>query len=308
MRSSRKTITGLMIATSLVVGGCSLVGSLGALTTLRRRLIQKYHDEVAVNLQNSRYLSVVFVNSPLNNQDQAKRIERAQDAARFVALNYEEIKSIEAVWISFMVSETRLIVFHHNQIIDAFPFDRNGASLQTATVRNNAVVYDEARKETDDRAPVLRYLTSTDQTEISVTRIQLEGDMNRGIALVPHFIVAGDARKLGTAIGPPEFVVLDFASYSDKPIFQPNPPLEAYCDGRLALKGFAALVPSAQSGTDESIAQFLSVRISFKLLQKMAKSEHVKIILGPRQFELRPDDINALAQMAAYVPSSNDGQ
>jgi len=74
------------------------------------------------------------------------------------------------------------------------------------------------------------------------------------------------------------------------------------------LKGFAQLVPAKDAGTDESIAQFLSVRISFKLLQRMGKSSHVRIVLGPKQFQLLPDDITALARIAAYAPNSNDEQ
>ena len=292
----------------LAASGCSTIHSLGALNALREQLMRKYHDEVIVNLQNSQYLNVVFVNSPLNDQDPSKRLERAQDTARFVALNYEGIKSVEQVWISFMISETRLIIVHYNRIIDSFGFDRNGASVEAETIRNDAEVYDESRKEKDARAPIANYIAATNETEISLTRIQLEGNMNHGVALVPHFKVSGDARSLGTATQPPQYVVFDFASYTDKPVFDGNPPLEIYCDERLALKGQAQLVPATEAGTNESIAQFLTVQVSFKLLRRMGRSRHVRVVLGSKQFQLLPDDITALARIAAYVPDSNDEQ
>lgn len=291
----------------LLTASCSsnLVKSLSGMNALRQHLIQKYGDQVNLNVHNSRYLNVAFINSQLNHQDRAKRIERAQDAARFVALNYDDIKSIEQVWISFVATETRYLIIHYTQGIDSFGFDRNGASLDAQTTRNDAVVFDESKKESDARAPVARYTQATNETDISITRIQLEGNIDRGVALVPHFTVSGDARIRGAATTPPDFVVFDFASYADKPFFQQNPPLEIYCDGRLALKGVAALVPTAASGVDETVGQFLSVQVSFKLLHRMANSRRVRIVLGQKQFELLPDDINALARMTAYVPRSN---
>src|SRR6185437_10858281 len=300
----------LLVLSALISAGCSsnLVKSLSALNALQQHLTQKYGDQVTVNLQNSRYLSIVFVNSPLNHDDESKRLERAHDAAQFVALNYEEIKSVEQVWIAFMASETRMIIFHYNQVIDSFGFDRNGASLAAATTRNGVASYDESKRENDARAPQAVYNPRTNQTDISVTRIQLEGTVNRGLALVPHFTVEGDARTLGTAIQPPEYVVLDFASYSEKPIFDGNPTLEIYCDDRLALKGFAQLLSGQQSGIDETIGQFASTRVPFRLLQRMAKSNRVTIVVAAKRFQLLPDDVVALARIAAYVPNSNNNQ
>lgn len=291
----------------LLTASCSsnLVKSLSGMNALRQHLTQKYGDQVNLNLHNSRYLNVAFINSELNHQDRAKRIERAQDAASFVARNYDDIKSIEQIWISFVATETRYLIIHYTQGIDSFGFDRSGARLSAPAAGNDPVVTTDVTESSDPRAPVARYSQAANRTDISVTRIQLEGDIKRGMALVPHYTVRGDARTLGAATTPPDFVVFDFASYADKPLFQQNPPLEIYCDGRLALKGVASLVPTAESGFDETVGQFLSVQVSFKLLQRMADSKRVRIVLGQKQFELLPDDINALARITAYVPRSS---
>jgi hypothetical protein len=251
-------------------------------------LIQKYDDEVNVNLQNSQYLSIAFINSPLNKMDRTKRAERAREAARFVALDYEGIKSIEQIWIAFVSYETRLIIVHETRGIDSFGFDKNGTPLG-----------DESKKEDDARAPVVKFSAVRNETDISLTRIQLEGDIDHGIALVPHFVASGDLRQ-GTSTAP-ETVTLDFASYVSPPLFTENAPLEIYCDERLAIKGFAQLMPASAGGTDENIAQFLSARISFASFQRMAAARKVRINLGSKRFELSADDITALARMAAYV-------
>ena len=55
------------------------------------------------------------------------------------------------------------------------------------------------------------------------------------------------------------------------------------------------------------MAQFLTVRISFKSFLKMSAAQHVTIRLGEKRFMLKPDDINALAGMAARVAQSDVG-
>ena len=300
MLFQRKSVAAAVaIGCAVFILACSsdLVKSLSGLNSLRQKLTERYGDQVTVNLHNSRYLQIVFVNSPLNKQDRPKRIERARETARFVAQNYEGIKSIEAVWVSFLASETRFIIFHYNQGIDSFGFDRNGASLDAQSVRDGTVVYDESG-ENDVRKPIAQYNQTTNETDISVRRIQLEGDMDRGVVLVPHFTVPGDARTLGQATTAPDFVVFDFAAYADQPTFHDTPALEVYCDDRSVWKGEASLVP-----TTGTVGQFLSVHVSFKLFQRMANSKRVRIVLGSKQFELLPDDITALKQMTAYVPT-----
>src|SRR5258708_5820642 len=121
----------LTLVGALLTSACSsgLVRSLAAVNALRQDLIEKYHEDVSVNLQNSRLLSIVFTNSPLNQQDSAKRAQRAQETARFVALNYSGIREIDRIWIYFVASETRFIVVHYSSAIDAFGFDKNGAAV-----------------------------------------------------------------------------------------------------------------------------------------------------------------------------------
>lgn len=299
-RTSQSTKTSIAFAVlgAMFLSACSTgaLKTLSDLNAIRQHLKQKYHDEVGVNLTNSRFLNVVFVNSSLNKLDDGARAQRAQEAALFVSRNYEGIKSIQTIWISFVATETHLISFHRTDVLGAFGFDKDGRRIGSGS-----------ETEEDPRAPVAKFSESRNETEVSVTRIQLQGNMDEGVALVPHFTVTGDTRR-GPAAAP-EFVILDFACYSREPAFTKNAELEIVCDERPTVKGFAQLLPSSASGSDETIAQFLTVRISFKSFLKMSAAQHVTILLGPKRFKLKPDDINALAGMAGKVvpPNAVDG-
>ena len=201
------------------------------------------------------------------------------------------------MWIFFIAAESKFIVYHHTKLIESFGFDKNGVTLGN-----------ESSVGEDVRAPVVRFSPKANQTDVSVTRIQLEGDMKKGVALVPHFVVPGDARQGGNEISPPDYVVFDFASYSDKPIFSDNANLEIDCDGHPALKGPTRLLPTEESGTNDTIAQFLSIRMSFMAFNKIAHARNVTIALAPKRYELLPDDINALARMTTYVRASEAGE
>jgi hypothetical protein len=286
----RKTAIVVTALCGLLGVACSsgMVRTLADLNAIRQHLISKYHDEVAVNLQNSQFLNIVFVNSPVNKMGPQARTERAEEAARFVSRNYEGIKSIEQIWISFVATETYVVFFHKTQGLGSFGFDKDGSPLSP-----------DSGTESDLRAPVVRFSETRNETDISLTRIQLEGNMNKGVALVPHFTVTGDARQ--NKLPAPEFVVLEFAFYSPQSVFTKNAQLDISCDERPTVKGFAQLMPASASGSDETIAQFLSVRISFKSFLRMSAARTVKINLDSHQFELKPGDVDALARLAAHV-------
>lgn len=299
---SKKAVVSWALVSVLITSACSngLIKSYAGLNALRQHLIEKYHEDISVDLQNSRFLSIAFTNSSLNQQDSAKRAQRAAETARFVALNYSGIKEVDRIGIYFVASETRYIVVHYSTAIDAFGFDKNGVAV--AFSRHPEVVPSHE----DLRTPIARFNPSRNETDVSITRIQLDGDMNHGIALVPHFTVSGDARRSDTATSAPESVVFDFASYADKPFFSDNAKLEIYCDDRLALNGVARLMSGKPSDNDQSVGQFLSVQISFKLFKRMGESRNVRIVLGPKRFDLLPDDIAAIGAMSAYVHQPGD--
>ena len=290
----RTTLLTSFLCASLLASACSsgLIKSLGDLARLRQQLIDKYHEpDINVNLQNSRFLSIVFVNSPLNEQDASKRANRAQETARFVASSYPAIHQVEYVWVGFVSYTTRLIFLHYTSRIDAFVFDKNGNS------RNGL-----SSEEKDERKPVARFNPARNETDVSITRLQLEGDLNHGIAMVPHFTVAGNVHDSNSKLGVPSLVVVDFASYADRKIFSENAKLEIRCDGVPAFSGNAVLLTPQDSGSEGSTAQFLEAQIPIQQFARMGSSHEVKINLGSKAFALSPEDISALRAMSDYAP------
>jgi hypothetical protein len=291
---SRKTLLTSVLWASLLASACSsgLIKSLGDMGRLRQQLIDKYHEpDINVHLQNSQYLSVVFINSPLNQQASAVRDKRAQETAKFVVSHYPAIREIRSIWVSFVTYETRLFIFHYGRSVDAFAFDNTGA--ETSMGRN---------EKADDRTPVARFNAARNETDVSITRLQLEGDLNHGIAMVPHFTVAGNVHDSNSKLGVPSLVVVDFASYADRKIFSEKAKLEIRCDGAPAFTGNALLLTPEDSGSKGSTAQFLEAHIPIQQFAKMGSSRDVKIKLASKEFELSPADINALRAMSDYAP------
>jgi len=146
---------------------------------------------------NSRFLNIQFINSPLNQQDAAKRAQRAQETAKLAAANYPGIAQVQYIWVGFVRNETHLIIFHYTSMVVAFVFDKNGNAM------DNSSSADE-----DVRKPVVKYSATRNETDVSITRLQLEGDLNHGIAMVPHFTVAGNVHDSNSKLGVPSQVIV----------------------------------------------------------------------------------------------------
>jgi hypothetical protein len=290
----RKIAMASTLAATLFAAACSsgIVKSLGDMAKLRQQLIDKYHEQdISVMLNNSRFLSISFINSPLNQQASAVRAKRAQETAKFVASNYPAIRDISNIWVSFVKYETRLIIFHYGRSIDGFVFDNTGAELNIGR-----------EKAADDRIPVAKFNAARNETDVSITRLQLEGDLNHGIAMVPHFTVAGNVHDRNSKLGVPSSVVVDFASYADRKTFSGNARLEIRCDDKTAFSGNAILLTPQDSGSEGSTAQFLEAQIPIQQFSMMGSSREVKIKLGSKAFALAPKDIDALRAMSDYAP------
>ena len=98
-----------------------LVKRLTEVAKLREDLMDKYQEkEVNVDLQNSVFLSIAFVNSPLNQDDAGKRAARAQEVAKFAVKSFPSIGKVKSIWIMFVSLETHWIVFHSRRSLGHF--------------------------------------------------------------------------------------------------------------------------------------------------------------------------------------------
>lgn len=100
----------LALMSCLLAYGCStakdLGKTLGDLAMIRAELIKKF-SEADVNLrvntfQNRTSISVIYVNSPLNQKTTEERARRAQETAEIVRQLYPSIKNISEIWVGFM--------------------------------------------------------------------------------------------------------------------------------------------------------------------------------------------------------------
>jgi hypothetical protein len=260
---------------------------------LRQDLMDKYQEkEVNVDLQNSVFLSIAFVNSEMNQADSGKRAARAQEVAKFVVKTFPSVGQIKSIWIMFMASETRWIVFHSRKSLGHFIFNNRGELINTS----NGIGSDE-----NPLSPIVRFNPTSNETDISLTRIQLVGNLSDGIALVPYFTAKGDARDPNGKVTAPAFVVFDFASYADQRIFSSDSHLEIVCDGKTEFSGKAHLLSPQDSASKGNNGQFLTAEIPFAQFAKMGDASSLKVKLDAKQFDVSPEAIAALRRMAAYV-------
>src|SRR2546421_7735000 len=94
----------LVLCAACFSQACSngMVKRLAEAAKLRQDLMDKYQEtEVNVDLRNSGFLTISFVNSPLNQEDTDKRAFRAQEAAKFVVKSLPSIGKIKTIWIMF---------------------------------------------------------------------------------------------------------------------------------------------------------------------------------------------------------------
>jgi hypothetical protein len=289
---SRRIILASIVVSALLTAGClkdavrEVSKGIGELMTVRNELVKKYGEDVFVNVYASggrKTLSVTFINSVLNDKSQAERSKRAQEAAQVVKTHYTNVKDLDVIWVGFVRQTTRFIVFHTTQGLDYFGFDKNGAPLQPPPYNQPAGV------ELDATAG---YLSESDETDISASGIQLEGQPGGlGITVLPYFRVRGDAREEPAA--PPKTVTFNFASYSEKPRFTEPVRIAFISDGTTVFQTKEDL-----HGKD---AQFCDVNVPYTAFRKMVAGSGLIIKLDDKPYSLTPRQLAALQQMDAYV-------
>jgi hypothetical protein len=216
-------------------------------------------------------------------------MKRAQETAIFVTRNYPSANQLRSLGVSFAVQETRFLIVHYFASIDWFPFDRNGAPIPDG----------QPDATEDARRAVVRYSKQKNETEVELTRVQLDGDVNRGLALVPHFTIPGDVFAANRAPQLPRSVGLEFASYSKEKLYSSDSSLKITADGKVIYTGMARLMSS--SINNGSASEFLSQRISYEQFRKMAKAGEVTIILKSKEYRLTSDQLAGLRDMRKYA-------
>lgn len=290
--SSHNRFLVLLCLSCLAVGCKQLVGSLNEISKLQQAIVKEYGEQnVNVNLNNSTALTITFINSPLNDNSVDERARRAQQTAQFVKGHYSSIATIDQIWVGFVKQETRYVVVTYTEGLDFYGFDKNALPMRRS--------YDAQVARTPDPYPTVVYSPALKQTDVSIMRLQLEGDLNNGVAVAPHFAVPGDVTGLRRSPVTPESVGLDFASYSTSSRFPGETKLIVTSDDRVVYETTSQFSASRQA--DGSFSEFLLIQVPYPAFHRMATGEKVTVTLGDKQYELSHDQCAGLREMTRYV-------
>lgn len=283
----------LVLASSLLVSGCrtakDLGKSLGELALVRAELIKKFGEQdvnVRVDtFQDLTRISVVYVNSLLNQKTAEERAKRAQETAEIVRQNYPSIKNVSEIWVGFMRVTTRLVVFHWNEMIDVVGFDNEARALR-----------DHGEAPVDPSQPSVNYLERQNKTDIS-GNIQLEGTPEKGVTVLPHFSVAGNVNK--TTPKAPDEVSLDFAAFSDKPKFPNITKIVFLVDNKVVYQTEGQFSTSKIAA--DMYSEFLYLKMPSAAFLKIASGNSVKIRLSEHEYTLTESNILQIQRMSDYL-------
>jgi hypothetical protein len=260
------------------------------LAKVRAELITKFGDK-DVNLrvntfQNRTSISVIYVNSPLNQKATEDRAKRAQETAEIVRQHYPSIKNGSEIWVGFMGVTTRLVIFHWSEMIETYGFNSEAQALREPGIAPS-----------DSSQPAVRYSASQNKTDISSAGIQLEGTPEKGVIFVPHFSVAGDVNKLTPK--PPDEVGLDFAAFSDKPKFPNVTKIVFLSDNKLVYRTDGQFSTSKIAG--DMYSEFLYLKVPTAVFLKITSGSTVKIRLNEHEYTLTESQALQIQRMSDHL-------
>ena len=266
----RRSLIAPILIFALLTAGCGEIATtLGDLMVVQNELAAKFGDEVNVNVNqgpNGLMFRVFFINSSLNNQKPSARQKRAEEAAKIVKEKYSRMNMVRELWVGFMRKQTSYVVFHKVEVLSMHAFDHNAQPL-TGRSHDHTQPLSEIQV-------TASYSSTSDETDISVSGIQLEGQPGGlGLTVLPFFKIPGDARA-GNGLSP-RTVALNFASYAEKPKFKQTESISFVADGKVVLK-----TEGTFTGND---AQFCYLTVPYPAFRSMVSGKELKSKVGDKE-------------------------
>jgi hypothetical protein len=257
------------------------------LAALRKKLIAEYgHQDITVVIQNSNVLGVSLINSPFNELEEIDKKQKAQEIAVFVTNHYAPINKVEKVWVSFVTSETYAFIFQYDEG-RTYQFDKN-------YLINAGLLMKPAEEFVQARAS---YFEAQNTTTVLVNNLQLYGDLNKGLILIPSFTIRGKK------IVAPQWVDLEFASYDERKVFSDNRKISIVVDGKSVDSGNARLVSSGKTA-EGYVSEFLSHQITYEQFLQIGNGQEVELKVGPKVMRLTAEHLRLLREMKECVDTS----
>jgi hypothetical protein len=123
----KRSAVALMVAVGLLVGcgqASRVTAFFGKLFAIQKAVQQEVGPyPVAVNLNNSRYLTVGIDNSPLHELPREEKAAKAKAIARIAYKAYADRDELAQVSVVFWVRKTYLLFFHLNDGMDVHAYD-----------------------------------------------------------------------------------------------------------------------------------------------------------------------------------------
>jgi hypothetical protein len=257
------------------------------LVALRVRLIKEYrHQDISIVIQNSNTLGVSFINSPFNELEEIDKKRMAQEIAVFVTNHFAPINVVDTVWVSFVTSETYAFVFQYNDG-RTYQFDKKYL-VQAGMINKPAEAFVKAKAV---------YSEPQNTTMVLVNNLQLSGDLNKGLILIPSFTIRGEK------IVPPERVDLEFASYEERKVFVNDRNISIVVDNKSVDTGSARLVSSGKTAEGYS-SEFLSHQITYQQFLQIVNGQEVELKLGRKVIRLTDEHLRLLREMKKCIEAS----
>ncbi len=273
---------------SVLNSGCSWQGqvSFPDLAALREKLIAEYgHQDISVAIQNQNVLGISLINSSFNELGEMAQQNKAQEIAVFVVNHYPSINEVNMVWVSFVRRKAYAFVFNYDEWRT---YNFNKSFLADA---NALKPHEEATKA---RA---NYTESQNMTTVLVNNLQLYGDLNKGLILIPSFTIRGKK------IVPPRLVDLEFASYDERKLFADNRNISIVVDNKTVVAGNARLVSTGKTA-EGYVSEFLMHQITYEQFLEIVNGQDVKLKLGPKAMRLTEEQLRLLREMKECVDAS----
>lgn len=289
--ASLRTAFTVIACLALLTSGCvrDLAKTLSELQAVQTELTTKYGDEVNVNINQTNdvtTLSIIFINSKLNDLEKEPRAQRALEAVQIAQSKYKTNKPPDRFLVTFLRNTTRLFIIHYTQSVDFYMFDAKLQPIHTRDTESDLEV-----REIQTRAS---YHERVGQSDVSVTTLMLS--KAEGLSFTPYFTVNGDANKLKAP--PPESVHLDFNSYYKEEKYQQPVVFKFIVDGHSVLQTtgvFTRWLPKTEP------IQFCYLTLPYKAFTRITTGEKLTIRVGDQDFPLTDEQYKGLKLMTEFV-------
>jgi hypothetical protein len=270
--------------------GCATTMTDRELKTIHYELKREFGEDASIRVAPGKFQKIFYVtfeNSNLNNSEPQEQSKRAQSAATLVRKNFTGLLGADEIWVTFLKIERAWIFLNYVEQVAQFRFDRNGRRLRTSPTDLS---------EADPLKPRATYIENAGQTDVAL-RMQLEGTPGKGLTLIPHFTVAGNAEE--QKVKAPDEVSFDFASYSHQRQFPESMKTKFSVDGKTTWETAGKV--STYPADDGTFSEFCYIKMPYKTFRQLTPGKVLSITLGKKEYYLTPEQTAALARMSEFV-------